>query len=76
MSENIKELIERNKLVIYEYEDDEFSNINERYIKYNPMYAEYRVDVEGINAGFKSLVEAREFRNEVLKKKGVVLIER
>ena len=76
MTDNMKELIKRNNYVLYEYEDDMFSNVNERYIQYKPMHNEYRVDIDGINAGFKTLVEAREFRDKMLKKNGVILIER
>lgn len=76
MKDSIQELMKRNNLVLYEYEDDVYSNVNEKYIKYDGRFAEYRVDVDGINSGFATLTDAREFRDRILKEKGVVLIER
>ena len=43
VNKELKELMERHDMVLYEFTDDEFSNTNEKYIKYNAKYNEYRV---------------------------------
>ena len=76
VNKELKELMKRHDMVLYEFADDEFSNTNEKYIKYNAKYNEYRVEYEGYSAGFGTISEARDFREKFLKERGVVLVDR
>lgn len=76
MNQDLRELMERNKMVLYEYEDDERSNVNEKYITFDPLFNKYLVIIDEEYASCSSLTEAREVRAKILEAKGVKLIGR
>lgn len=76
MEKNMRELLERNNFVVYEYNDDERSNVNERYISYDGKLNVYVVEVAGEKRVAGTLVEARGLREEMLRDIRTQIIER
>ena len=76
MEKNMKELLERNNFVVYMFEDDERSNINEVCITKVSRTNKYLVDVEGKQVFVDTLPEARQKRDELLALEGVRIVER
>ena len=76
MEKNMRELLERNNFVVYEYNDDERSNVNERYISYDGKLNVYIVEVAGEKIVADTLVEARGMREEMLRDIRTQIIER
>ena len=69
MNQELREIMKRNNMVLYEYEDDETSNVNERYIYYDSKYNTYVVQTEDTVSICSSLTEARRARATILEAK-------